>query len=171
MPEWRPVIASDGLHHRNEPLHRSCEFDSHESGDVGSPLATHHAQNSRNRRRSCRTARKSVRQSLALVTLGEVARTSMILDPDGNWIELSRRASVVGSFVRCAPGRDVVPSLFEANAGQPLARLPGPRCGSTIFCPRHDPGRPGRTFQLTDTARSVKSTRFDVLRCCSEQDR
>jgi lactoylglutathione lyase len=39
---------------------------------------------------------KGVREGLAPVTLGEVARISMILDPDGNWIELSRRASIVG---------------------------------------------------------------------------
>jgi len=39
-----------------------------------------------------------VREGLAPVTLGEVARISMILDPDGNWIELSRRASIVGSL-------------------------------------------------------------------------
>jgi catechol 2,3-dioxygenase-like lactoylglutathione lyase family enzyme len=42
--------------------------------------------------------RKGVREGLAPVTLGDVARISMILDPDGNWIELSRRASVVGSL-------------------------------------------------------------------------
>jgi lactoylglutathione lyase len=41
---------------------------------------------------------KGVREGLAPVTLGEVARISMILDPDGNWIELSRRASLVGSL-------------------------------------------------------------------------
>jgi catechol 2,3-dioxygenase-like lactoylglutathione lyase family enzyme len=41
---------------------------------------------------------KGVREGLAPITLGEVARISMILDPDGNWIELSRRASVVGSL-------------------------------------------------------------------------
>jgi len=41
---------------------------------------------------------RGVREGLAPVTLGEVARISMILDPDGNWIELSRRASVVGSL-------------------------------------------------------------------------
>jgi catechol 2,3-dioxygenase-like lactoylglutathione lyase family enzyme len=39
-----------------------------------------------------------VREDLAPITLGEVARISMVLDPDGNWIELSRRASVVGSL-------------------------------------------------------------------------
>jgi len=41
---------------------------------------------------------KGVREGLAPVTLGDVARISMILDPDGNWIELSRRASIVGSL-------------------------------------------------------------------------
>jgi lactoylglutathione lyase len=40
---------------------------------------------------------QGVREGLAPSTLGEVARISMILDPDGNWIELSRRASIVGS--------------------------------------------------------------------------
>lgn len=42
--------------------------------------------------------RKGAREGLAPITLGDVARISMILDPDGNWIELSRRASVVGSL-------------------------------------------------------------------------
>jgi lactoylglutathione lyase len=41
---------------------------------------------------------KGVREGLAPVTLGDVARISMILDPDGNWIELSRRRSIVGSL-------------------------------------------------------------------------
>ncbi len=41
---------------------------------------------------------EGVREGLAPVTFGDVARISMILDPDGNWIELSRRASVVGSL-------------------------------------------------------------------------
>jgi lactoylglutathione lyase len=41
---------------------------------------------------------KGVREGLAPITLGEVARISMIRDPDGNWIELSRRASIVGSL-------------------------------------------------------------------------
>jgi catechol 2,3-dioxygenase-like lactoylglutathione lyase family enzyme len=41
---------------------------------------------------------KGVREGFAPVTLGDVARISMILDPDGNWIELSRRASFVGSL-------------------------------------------------------------------------
>jgi len=42
--------------------------------------------------------RRGVREGFAPVTLGDVARISMILDPDGNWIELSRRASIVGSL-------------------------------------------------------------------------
>ena len=42
--------------------------------------------------------RKGVREGLAPITLGDVARISMILDPDGNWIELSCRASIVGSL-------------------------------------------------------------------------
>jgi len=42
--------------------------------------------------------RKGAREGLAPITLGDVARISMILDPDGNWIELSRRASVVGNL-------------------------------------------------------------------------
>ena len=41
---------------------------------------------------------KGVREGFAPITLGNVARISMILDPDGNWIELSRRASIVGSL-------------------------------------------------------------------------
>jgi lactoylglutathione lyase len=41
---------------------------------------------------------KGVREGFAPTTLGEVARISMILDPDGNWIELSRRASIVGDL-------------------------------------------------------------------------
>jgi catechol 2,3-dioxygenase-like lactoylglutathione lyase family enzyme len=38
------------------------------------------------------------REGLAPVTLGTTARISMVLDPDGNWIELSQRASIVGSL-------------------------------------------------------------------------
>jgi catechol 2,3-dioxygenase-like lactoylglutathione lyase family enzyme len=38
------------------------------------------------------------REGLAPTTLGTVARISMILDPDGNWIELSQRASIVGTL-------------------------------------------------------------------------
>jgi lactoylglutathione lyase len=41
---------------------------------------------------------KGAREGFAPVTLGGVARISMILDPDGNWIELSRRASIVGAL-------------------------------------------------------------------------
>ena len=35
---------------------------------------------------------------LAPLTLGTTARISMVRDPDGNWIELSQRASIVGSL-------------------------------------------------------------------------
>jgi catechol 2,3-dioxygenase-like lactoylglutathione lyase family enzyme len=38
------------------------------------------------------------REGLAPVTLGRTARISMVRDPDGNWIELSQRASIVGSL-------------------------------------------------------------------------
>ena len=38
------------------------------------------------------------REALAPVTLGTIARISMVRDPDGNWIELSQRASIVGSI-------------------------------------------------------------------------
>ncbi|WP_271611488.1 VOC family protein [Bradyrhizobium sp. CCBAU 21360] len=38
------------------------------------------------------------REAMAPTTLGTTARISMILDPDGNWIELSQRASIVGSL-------------------------------------------------------------------------
>jgi lactoylglutathione lyase len=38
------------------------------------------------------------REALAPITLGATARISMIRDPDGNWIELSQRASIVGSL-------------------------------------------------------------------------
>jgi len=37
-------------------------------------------------------------EGLAPMTLGDTARISMIRDPDGNWIELSQRASIVGSI-------------------------------------------------------------------------
>jgi catechol 2,3-dioxygenase-like lactoylglutathione lyase family enzyme len=36
------------------------------------------------------------REALAPKTLGSVARVSMVRDPDGNWIELSQRASLTG---------------------------------------------------------------------------
>jgi lactoylglutathione lyase len=36
-------------------------------------------------------------EAMAPVTLGETARISFIHDPDGNWIELSQRASLTGS--------------------------------------------------------------------------
>jgi catechol 2,3-dioxygenase-like lactoylglutathione lyase family enzyme len=38
------------------------------------------------------------REGRAPVTLGQTARISMIRDPDGNWIELSQRASITGSL-------------------------------------------------------------------------
>ena len=38
------------------------------------------------------------REALAPVTLGATARISMVRDPDGNWIELSQRASIVGTL-------------------------------------------------------------------------
>jgi lactoylglutathione lyase len=38
------------------------------------------------------------REALAPRTLGETARISMVRDPDGNWIELSQRASITGSL-------------------------------------------------------------------------
>ncbi len=38
------------------------------------------------------------REGTAPTTLGQTARVAMIRDPDGNWIELSQRASIVGSL-------------------------------------------------------------------------
>ena len=38
------------------------------------------------------------REARAPVTLGTTARISMVRDPDGNWIELSQRASLTGSL-------------------------------------------------------------------------
>ena len=38
------------------------------------------------------------REALAPTTFGTTARISMVRDPDGNWIELSQRASLVGSL-------------------------------------------------------------------------
>ena len=37
-------------------------------------------------------------EALAPLTLGTTARISMVRDPDGNWIELSQRASITGSL-------------------------------------------------------------------------
>jgi lactoylglutathione lyase len=56
-----------------------------------------------------------VREGLAPITLGDVARISMILDPDGNWIELSRRASIVGALTRATQG---LPSQQENCRGR-----------------------------------------------------
>ena len=38
------------------------------------------------------------REAMAPRTLGTTARISMVRDPDGNWIELSQRASITGSL-------------------------------------------------------------------------
>ena len=38
------------------------------------------------------------REAMAPLTLGTTARISMVRDPDGNWIELSQRASIVGAL-------------------------------------------------------------------------
>lgn len=38
------------------------------------------------------------REAMAPATLGTTARISMVRDPDGNWIELSQRASITGSL-------------------------------------------------------------------------
>lgn len=37
-------------------------------------------------------------EAMAPTTLGATARISMVRDPDGNWIELSQRASITGSL-------------------------------------------------------------------------
>ena len=38
------------------------------------------------------------REAMKPTTLGSTARISMIRDPDGNWIEISQRTSLVGSL-------------------------------------------------------------------------
>jgi lactoylglutathione lyase len=38
------------------------------------------------------------REAMPPTTLGTTARISMVRDPDGNWIELSQRASLVGAI-------------------------------------------------------------------------
>ncbi len=38
------------------------------------------------------------REARPPVTLGSIARVSFVMDPDGNWIEVSQRASLVGSL-------------------------------------------------------------------------
>lgn len=43
---------------------------------------------------------KGGREATAPRTLGETARISMVRDPDGNWIELSQRASLTGSLTK-----------------------------------------------------------------------
>jgi catechol 2,3-dioxygenase-like lactoylglutathione lyase family enzyme len=44
------------------------------------------------------TLAHGAREGRAPATLGKVARISMIRDPDGNWIELSQRASITGTL-------------------------------------------------------------------------
>jgi hypothetical protein len=51
----------------------------------------------RSRRRTRDLVTQAASQGLSENEIGW-ARISMILDPDGNWIELSRRASIVGSL-------------------------------------------------------------------------
>ena len=41
---------------------------------------------------------KGGREAMAPTTLGTTARISMVRDPDGNWIELSQRATIVGAL-------------------------------------------------------------------------
>jgi lactoylglutathione lyase len=36
------------------------------------------------------------REGVVPRTLGKVARFSMVCDPDGNWVEISQRASLTG---------------------------------------------------------------------------
>lgn len=43
-----------------------------------------------------RIVERGGREGMAPVTLGEVARISFVRDPDGNWIEISQRASLTG---------------------------------------------------------------------------
>jgi lactoylglutathione lyase len=45
-----------------------------------------------------RVLERGGREAVAPVTLGSTARISMVRDPDGNWIELSQRASITGSL-------------------------------------------------------------------------
>jgi predicted enzyme related to lactoylglutathione lyase len=45
-----------------------------------------------------RVLASGAREAKAPKTLGTTARISMVLDPDGNWIELSQRASLVGTL-------------------------------------------------------------------------
>lgn len=45
-----------------------------------------------------RVLERGGREAVAPLTLGTTARISMVRDPDGNWIELSQRASITGSL-------------------------------------------------------------------------
>ena len=47
-----------------------------------------------------RILRAGGREALVPTTLGTTARISMVLDPDNNWIELSQRASIVGTLAQ-----------------------------------------------------------------------
>ena len=47
-------------------------------------------------REHARLIERGATEGMAPVTLGETARISFIRDPDGNWIELSQRASLTG---------------------------------------------------------------------------
>ena len=57
------------------------------------------------------------REARAPVTLGTTARISMVRDPDGNWIELSQRASLTGSLepVTSRPARVVLRSAMHEH--------------------------------------------------------
>jgi lactoylglutathione lyase len=45
-----------------------------------------------------RVLQRGGREAMKPTTLGTTARISMVRDPDGNWIELSQRASITGSL-------------------------------------------------------------------------
>jgi lactoylglutathione lyase len=45
-----------------------------------------------------RIVQKGGREAMKPLTLGTTARISMVRDPDGNWIEISQRASITGSL-------------------------------------------------------------------------
>ncbi|MHB8576260.1 MAG: VOC family protein [Dehalococcoidia bacterium] len=49
---------------------------------------------------------RGVEEGRPPVTLGSVARISFIRDPDGNWIEVSQRASLTGPL---PPGNQAEP--------------------------------------------------------------
>jgi len=49
-------------------------------------------------REHARICERGGQEAMRPTTLGDTARISMIRDPDGNWIEISQRASLVGSL-------------------------------------------------------------------------